>query len=283
MYLDSHIHFWRLDRGDYGWLKPENRVLYQDFTPEQALPLLQACGVRGCIAVQAAGTVAETDYLLSLARENRWIRGVVGTLDLFAPEADYAPQDERLRADPLFAGVRIGAETMERLARQDDGEALRRLRRRAQEQLPVELLFGPGGWELAEAVLRLAPELRAVVDHLGAPPYRGTAEDAQRWRESMAALASYPNVAVKLSGMITPGGDRPEPLRPYVAQLVEAYGPQRLMFGSDWPVATQKGSYESVQNLFEQTLPPGFNEAELRAVRGGTACRVYGIDEEAFR
>ncbi|UQZ81182.1 Amidohydrolase [Paenibacillus konkukensis] len=277
MYLDSHVHFWRPARGDYGWLKPDNSNLYRDFTPEQLLPHLTAGAVRGCIAVQAAPTDAETDELLSLADDHPWIVGVVGSLDPFAAEAAYAARYERLRERRRFSGVRLGGEQLERIAR-CGGEAVRRLRRWAEDRFAVDLLVRAHQLEHVLAVMRQAPELHAAVNHLGGPPY-GDEQGRLSWERRMSALALYPNVMVKISGMLTSAGNRPELLRPYAAHLLEAYGPDRLMFGSDWPVATQNGGYRDVLMLFEQVLPAGLTERERSAVRFDSARRFYRISE----
>lgn len=277
MYIDSHVHFWRLARGDYGWIKPDNRILYQDFTPEHLLPFLKEESVVGCIAVQAAPTIAETEYLLSLIDDHPWILGVVGSLDPYLVEAEYVLHYERLRVNRMFKGVRLNGDQLERIARYG-GEALLRLKRWVKDKVTVDLLVRDHQLEHALTLLRFVPELHVVVNHLGCPPY-GQEHLSEQWAQHMSALARYPNVMVKISGMITPAGNRPQVLRPYVTHLLDAYGPGRLMYGSDWPVAKQKGSYAEVVRLLTQVLPEGLTERELHAIRFGSACDFYGVSE----
>ncbi len=274
MYIDSHVHYWEIARGDYGWLKPSDPLLYRDYLPEHALPDMTARSVDGVIAVQAAPTEAEAWFLLELSRRHPIIVGVSAGLLPFSD--DFAAAVGRLRSDPGFKGVRLGGGDFKRArtdaaARAKLTEGLRTL---AAEGLTLDVLAGPDALAAVAAGLEELPELRFVVNHLGSPAAGGT-RDAT-WSEGIERLSGLPNAHVKLSGMLTLS-ESPEPLRPYVDELFERFGASRLLFGSDWPVALKGGSYADAVERFESLLPPGLDPEALQRVRAGNARAVYGL------
>lgn len=261
MYLDSHVHFWKLDRGDYVWLKPEN-VLHRDFLPEDLAPQLSEYGTDGVILVQAAATAEETDYMLGLAETHPWIAGVVGSL----------PAYDRYGKHPLMRGIRVNGSSFHG----DDAEFASALARMAEDGCPIDLLIRPDDMPHVARHFEKLPQVKAVVNHMGIPLKEGRLVDG--WKEAIGRLAAFPNVYCKLSGFMTQaGGSRPERLREPFAHLFAVFGPERLLFGSDWPVATQEGGYGDVIRLFEASLPEGLSEGELQAVRSGNAARFYGV------
>ena len=276
MYIDSHVHFWMIARDDYGWLKPDNRVLYRDYMPEHALPELKERSVDGVIAVQAAPTEAEAWFLLELSRRYPVIVGVSAGLDPYSDE--FADAVERLRSDPTFKGVRLNGGEFVRAqgdaaSRAKMTAALRALER---AELTLDALAGPGALAAIADLLAEAPALRCVVNHLGCP--NAAEPPSEAWSEGMKRLSALPNACAKLSGMLTLSG-RPEPLRPYVDALFERFGAERLLFGSDWPVALQAGGYADVVTRFESLLPGGLDAAQLRLLRSDNARRVYRLGE----
>ncbi|PYI55575.1 amidohydrolase family protein [Paenibacillus flagellatus] len=276
MYIDSHVHFWMPARGDYGWLKPDNAVLYRDYLPGQLLPALRTHGVEGLVVVQAAPTAAEASFLLELTQDGTVAAAVSGGLDPFAERFD--AELETLRAHARFAGVRIngGAFRLDRPA--DERIKLQAaLERMAQTGLTLDLLVRPDDLDGVASYLEGMPMLKAVVNHLGSPAVRE--RRMEPWSAGMERLSRLPGVAVKLSGMITmAGGPDPAPLRPYVDRLLHAFGPDRLLFGSDWPVALQAGGYGDVVGLFESLLPAGLTREEKGSIRAGNARRWYRIE-----
>ncbi|SDD96614.1 L-fuconolactonase [Paenibacillus sp. UNCCL117] len=277
MYVDSHVHFWKLSRGDYGWLKEDNARLYQDYMPERLLPELHACGVKELIAVQAAPTAEEAAFLLELSQIWPLIAGVSGGLDPFADR--FSEQLESLAASPRLAGIRLNGSAF----RADRPAAEQRRLRAAlvgllEADLTLDLLAQPGDLAGAAVYLEEVPALRAVINHLGCPNVREGKEEP--WHSGMERLARLPHTAVKLSGMITmAGGPRAGLLRPYVERLVRMFGSDRLMFGSDWPVALQAGGYGDVIRLFEEVLPAELEEEAKGKIRAGNARRYYGLHE----
>ncbi|NQX59222.1 amidohydrolase family protein [Paenibacillus qinlingensis] len=275
MYIDCHVHFWKPSRGDYGWLKPENELLFKDYLPEQLLPELGAFGVNGLVAVQAAVSAEEAVFLLELAQTWPVISGVCGGLDPFGDL--FHEQLELLKANPRFTGIRLSGSAF----RSERSEAERNKLRSAfaalmQADLTLDLLVQPGDLSAVASYLEEMPQLKSVVNHLGCPDIREQRQET--WLIGMKRLAQLPGVAVKLSGMITmAGGFHPERLRPYIDPLVQLFGSDRLLFGSDWPVALQAGGYRDVIDLFEAVFPDDLAEEEKGKIRAGNASRFYPI------
>lgn len=276
MYVDSHVHFWQPARGDYGWLKRENALLYRDYLPEQLLPELLTYGVEGLVAVQAAPTAEEAAYLLELTQGGPVAAAVVGGLNPFADRFD--EQFESLHTNPRFAGVRINGSAFREGRSADDRSKLQAaLGRLMQAGLTLDLLVQPDDLMGAASYMEKMPALKAVVNHLGSPPVRE--RRMEPWRSGMERLSRLPGVAVKLSGMITmAGGPHPALLQPYVDRLIQMFGWNRLLFGSDWPVALQAGGYGDVIALFESLLPDMLAEEEKGKIRAGNARRFYRLD-----
>ncbi|CAN7312945.1 amidohydrolase family protein [Paenibacillus sp. LjRoot56] len=275
MYIDSHVHFWKPSRGDYGWLKPENKLLYKDYLPEQLLPELGAFGVKGLVAIQAAVSSEEAAFLLELAQICPIIAGVGGGLDPFADL--FHEELESLKANPRFTGIRLGGSAFRSVRSETDQNKLRSaLAALMEAELTLDLLVQPDDLSDVASYLEELPLLKAVVNHLGCPNIRE--QRMGTWQSGMERLSQLPYVAVKLSGMITmAGGFHPERLRPYIDHLLQLFGSDRLLFGSDWPVALQAGGYMDVINLFEAVLPDNLAEEEKGMIRAGNASRFYPI------
>ncbi|MDQ0874639.1 L-fuconolactonase [Paenibacillus sp. V4I3] len=270
-YLDSHVHFWKLERGDYHWLKPSNPVLYQNYLPSELLAIEAADAVHGFIAVQAAPTVAETEFLLELAGKDKRILGVVGWLNPFADS--FVDDYKRLRNNQQFVGIRLDRSVFEPSTEVPD-RLLEHLRLLEEDGFPIDLLIGPDNMPTVLQCLRCVPHLKAVINHLGGPPIR--TGELELWSAYITEFSAFPNVYCKWSGMITPaGGMNPQLLRPYIRHTAERFGPNRIMFGSDWPVALMAGSYYDVVQLFEQLLPEQWNVKERACVRFHNARAFY--------
>ncbi|WP_199620902.1 amidohydrolase family protein [Paenibacillus alkalitolerans] len=275
MYLDSHVHFWKLARGDYVWLKPENETLYRDFMPDDLASSLEEHEVEGVIVVQAAATVIESEFLLELAQEYDFIRGVVGWLD---PCSElFTDTLNRLRQHPLLVGIRINGSSFHLGGQIQQTRFAENLRHLADSGFPADWLIQPADMPYVLDLLERLPHFRAVINHLGSPP--ASEQFYEPWKKSMTYLSRYPNIVCKLSGMITQFRDVPFLLlQQYVDFLFKAFGSDRLMFGSDWPVALQAGSYGEVTVLFERLLPPALTESERVAVHKENARRFYGLN-----
>jgi len=276
--IDAHQHFWRLARGDYGWLKPELGALYRDFEPADLAPLLARCGIDATIAVQAAPSASETRHLLALARETPWIAGVVGWLDFESPRAleDLA----LLCGEPKLVGLRPMVQDIAderwllRPALRPVFEALEK-RGLAFDALVRPQHLGP----LCE-LLERHPALRVVIDHGAKPALRegpGWA-GAGRWRERMRRLARA-GCSVKLSGLPTEAraGASALDFATCVDALLEDFGPRRVLWGSDWPVLLLASDYERWRELCLQLLR-GLSLAERERVLGGNALEFYRLE-----
>lgn len=282
MRIDSHQHYWKVSRGDYHWMTPAVPVLNRDYHPADLRPSLERHGIDKTILVQAAQTVAETDFLLELAAGDDSIAGVVGWLDMEAP--DFLERFQRYRQHPKFIGLRP---MLQDLA--DDRWILRpqvlaALRIVAEADFPFEFLTFPRHLPYVQAALETVPHLRAVIDHISKPEIR--AGKLEPWKSSMAQLAQHPSLYCKISGMVTEADHEHwsvADLRPYIEHVVECFGFDKIMFGSDWPVCLLAGSYDQVIGAVEQILSSRLNEEGKRKLFGENAARFYKLSEKAER
>src|SRR5262245_14271412 len=232
--VDAHQHFWRLARGDYGWLTPALAPIYRDFEPADLEPLLGQTGVDGTVIVQAAPTVAETRFLLDIARTTPFVAGVVGWAPLDAPDAPDIVA--ALARDPHLRGLRPMIHDLPDVDWMLSPDVARGLGAIEAADLTFDALVRPRHLPNLRRLLARHPGLRVVIDHAAKPEI--PAGRREPWAENMAALARETRAWVKLSGLVTEDGpewsiDR---LRPYVDHLLETFGPDRMIFGSDWPV-----------------------------------------------
>ncbi|WP_019640514.1 amidohydrolase family protein [Paenibacillus fonticola] len=276
MRIDAHQHYWRIDREDYGWITPEIPVLYRDFLPEDLEPALKEHRIDGTILVQAAPTIAETEYILSLAGQTASVLGVVGWLDLF--QDDHRQHYERFRRHPKFAGFRIMIQDMPDSSRILDRNFVEALRGYAAEEVPVDLLVVSEQLGHTLELIQQVPGLRGVIDHIAKPPVkRGELEP---WLHYMEEISRFPGIYCKLSGMVTEGDHeqwKPEDFQPYIHHILQLFGPERVMFGSDWPVCLLAATYGEMMDILLQALPDAWGEAELARLFGGNAKHFYKL------
>lgn len=276
MRIDAHQHFWRYNADEYGWMGPGMEVLKRDHLPSELRSLQAPVGIEGTVAVQARQTVEETRWLLELADAHPFIRGVVGWVDLRSP--NLGAQLERFGAHPRLAGVRhvVHDEPDDRFLLRPD--VVRGIGALAAHGLTYDLLLYPRHLPVACELVSRFPDQPFVLDHIAKPPIAAGALDP--WRADLQALARCPNVCCKISGMVTEAdwqGWTPADFDPYLDVVFEAFGPRRLMIGSDWPVCTVAGAYEDVIGLAAGYLAR-LSAAEQAAVWGGTAARFYGLE-----
>jgi L-fuconolactonase len=272
MIIDAHQHFWNPARGDYGWLTPDLPI-HRVYGPDDLAPLMRTAGVDASIVVQAAPTAAETDYLLGIARTTPFVLGVVGWIDLAAPDA--AAQVKARAADPLFLGLRP---MLQDIAQPDwilRPELDAGLRAVAQAGKVFDALALSHQIGVVDELAARHPDLSIVLDH-GAKPKLGSAPDMAAWQAGIARLARHANVTCKLSGLLTelrPGGGAAD-VKQAADVLFDRFGPDRLLWGSDWPVLTLAGDY---QGWFQQAhaLVAAHGAQAAAAVMGGNALRVY--------
>jgi len=274
-FVDAHHHVWSLKRGDYGWLTPEMTPIYRDFTLADLLPLQVAAGITTTVLVQAAPTVAETRFLLKVAQDSGGVvKGVVGWVDL--ADAGAIPALTHLARDPLLKSIRPMLQDLPDPAwilRADVGRALAALPRLG---LRFDALVKPAQLSALLPMLDRHPDLAVVIDHGAKPDVANGMWEP--WARSMRAAAANPRVRCKLSGLATEAGPNwtIDTLRPYFEHLLDCFGAQRLMWGSDWPVVNLGGSY---QRWFAASvaLMAGLTPQERAAIMGGTARKFYGL------
>jgi L-fuconolactonase len=272
--LDAHQHFWRYDSVQYPWI-PKGSPLERDWLPADLATLQRPLGLGGSIAVQARQSLAESDWLLGLADADDRIRGVVGWVDL--RDSQVTNDLARLARHPKFVGVRHVAQD-----EPDDRflvgsafvEGIGRLR---EFGLTYDLLIYPRQLPAAIELARRFPDQPFVLDHIAKPLIK--AGELQPWRDQIRELAHLPNVLCKVSGIITEADHamwRATDLRPYLDVVFDAFGPERLMWGSDWPVCLFAGSYREVFELVE-SYAAQFTNAERVALFGGNCARFYNM------
>jgi L-fuconolactonase len=271
--IDTHQHYWKYDPAEYGWIDDSMRSLRRDFLPSDLHRETTAAGVTASIAVQARQTLEETQWLLQLADEHPFIAGVVGWVDL---QSDALDDDlARLSRHPRLLGVRHIVQTeadgfLERPA------FLRGIARLERYGLTYDILVYARQLPAAVAFARRFPRQRFVLDHLGKPDIRGGGYG--EWRRHFMQLADLPNVCCKLSGLVTEAdwaSWTAAQLRPYLDTALEAFGPSRLMIGSDWPVCLVAASYSDVIGLVRDAIGE-YSDDERGQMLSGTAGRFYG-------
>jgi len=277
MNIDTHQHFWRYRRDEYPWIGPGMDALRRDYLPGEFEELMKPAGFGGSIAVQARQVLEETCWLLELADEHPFIRGVVGWVDLCG--ADLGRQLEAFARHPRLRGVRHVVH--------DEVDDFFMLRKDFLTGVSVlsgfglvyELLVFPRHLSVASQLVGMFPGQVFVLDHIGKPPIReGLLEP---WETGIRRLASFPSVFCKVSGMVTEAewkSWKQEDLAPYLDVIFDAFGTNRLMVGSDWPVCTLAAPYDRVMRIAKEYLCR-YGPDEQEMVLGGNACRAYKLAE----
>jgi len=275
MKIDSHQHFWAINDTDYVWMGEAHTAIKRDFLPTDLRPLLDAAGLDGCVAVQARQMIGETEWLLALAEKHDWIRGVVGWLPLLENAGE--PWLEKFASHPKLAGVRhvVHDEPDDDFILRDDFNA--GIRRLASHGLVYDILIFAKHLPQTVTFVDRHPNQPFVVDHIAKPCIRKDVFD-EAWAAGIRQLAKRENVSCKVSGMVTEVRDGEwdtELLRPYFETVLEAFGAQRIMFGSDWPVCLLRAPYCDWVRTAEELVSP-LSPEEQAAFWGGNAGRVYG-------
>ncbi|HTU67643.1 MAG TPA: amidohydrolase family protein [Steroidobacteraceae bacterium] len=271
--IDAHQHFWRLDRGDYGWLTPAVGPIYRDYLPEHLAPALARNGITSTILVQAAPTVAETRFMLELARAAPFVAGVVGWVDFEA--ADVADVIGNLAIDEKLVGLRPMIQDIAETGWMLEARLTAAYETMIEHDLVFDALVLPRHLPGLRELVARHPQLNVVLDHAAKPPLKdGNLTD---WKREITFLARAPNVVCKLSGLVTEAGSAdPATLRDAVDHLLERFGPERLMWGSDWPVCELVCSYDTWRATSD-TLLASLTDAQRAFIHSATARKTYGI------
>ncbi|MEK6479307.1 amidohydrolase family protein [Catalinimonas sp. 4WD22] len=273
--IDAHQHFWKYDPAKLGWINNDMQVLTRDYLPPDLKAEMDKTGYDGCVAVQASQSEAETDYLLDLAKQYDYIKGVVGWVDL----CDYNVKSRLAHyvKYPKLCGIRhiVHDEADDYFLLRPD--FMRGVKMLNDFGLSYDILIFEKHLPVTLQFVSYLPESRLVVDHIAKP--RIAAAELSPWKENMRSLAEYPNVYCKLSGMVTEADWhkwKPDDFNPYLDVVFEAFGTDRLMIGSDWPVCRLAGEYEEVMAVVESYISQ-LSQDEQAAVLGRNAIDFYQL------
>jgi L-fuconolactonase len=274
MRIDAHQHFWRFDAGRDRWITDDMRAIRRDFLPGDLERTLTANGIDGCVAVQADQSDDETRFLLDLADRHPFIKAVVGWVDLRSPSLGATL--DALASRPRLRGIRHVAQAEpDDFLQQDD--VIRGIREVGRAGLTYDILIVERQLPAALELTARLPDQPFVLDHLAKPRIKDRA--IEPWATQMRDLARRPNVFCKISGLVTEAdwtGWRPDHLRPYLDVAFDAFGADRVLFGSDWPVCLVAAPYDRVIGVITEyawALSPN----ERDALFGGSAMRAYGL------
>ena len=273
--IDSHQHFWKYDPVNYGWIDDDMAIIRRDFLPADLEPVLQANGIDGCITVQADQTETENDFQLANAAENDFIKGVVGWVDLQADNVEERLQ--HYRAFKKFKGLRHvlqGESQRDFMLRPAFLKGIGLLKRYG---FTYDILIFPDQLAYSADFVSRFPDQPFVIDHIAKPPIK--AKEIDQWANDIEAFAQFENVSCKVSGMVTEADYeawKPADFHPYLDVVVGTFGPNRLMFGSDWPVCRCAAEYEQMFGIVKDYFAP-FSATEQQSIFGGNAVKFYNL------
>lgn len=276
MTLDSHQHFWLFDPVRDAWIDDGMKAIQKDFLPMDLKKELEKKEIQGSIAVQADQSEIETSFLLQLARENSWIKGVVGWVDLASTHLEQ--RLEAFQEEKKLVGFRKILQSLPPSS-MEESAFLKGIGLLSKYGFTYDILIFPHHLENAFEFVKKFPDMRFVVDHLAKPDIRSGEFDF--WSRGIHKLALLPNVFCKVSGMVTEADWKKwnnNDFKPYLSHITDCFGTERLMYGSDWPVCLLAGSYAQVYDLtFE--FYKDFSSGEKDGIFGKNACGFYGIND----
>lgn len=273
--IDTHHHFWKYSTAEYGWISEEMKSIRRDFLPADLKKTLDEAGVSGAVSVQARTTVEESDWLLSMAEKNDFLRGVVGWVPL--TEKDVDKHLERLAKHKKFKGVRHviqGEPDDNYILRPDFNEGIKKL---LKYKLRYDILIFEKHLKPSIRFVDQHPNQMFILDHVAKPKIKERI--LSPWREDMIELGKRPNVYCKISGMITEADWKKwtsADLAPYLDTALQAFGPKRLLFGSDWPVMLVAGQYKPWVELVKETIKR-YSKDEQEQILSKNAITAYGL------
>lgn len=275
MIIDSHQHFWIFDPVRDSWINDDMKVIQGDFLPKDLEPVLKANKVDGCVAVQADQSLAETNFLLGLANAHDFVKGVVGWVDFRSPTL--YEQLEKFSFYEKMKGFRhiVQAEPVDFLR---DENFIRGVRQLSAFDFTYDILVYPTQLEAALYFVEQLPEVKMVIDHIAKPYIKDGL--ITPWSNDMKKLAAHPNVYCKVSGMVTEANwatHQPADFKPYLDVVFEAFGPDRILYGSDWPVCLVAASYEKMKAIVDQYID-GFSKEDQAKIMGANAVDFYNLD-----
>ena len=272
--IDSHQHFWHYNAVKHDWIDDEMADIRKDFLPADLQPVLQQNTIDGCVAVQADQTEDETNFLLQLANENSFIKGIVGWVNLRAD--DIEQQLEHYGQFNAIKGFRhvLQGEEPEFMLQPNFARGIAALQKNG---FTYDILIFPKHLKAAIELVQQFPNQPFVIDHIAKPYIKAGLID--EWQQDMATIARYENVHCKISGMVTEADYhnwKPQDFTPYLDAVVAAFGTSKIMYGSDWPVCLVAGSYEKMLDIVEQYFS-AFSAEEQAMFFGGNATKFYRL------
>ena len=273
--IDAHQHFWKFDSTKDSWITDDMAIIRKDFFPGDLKPILQKNGFDGCVAVQASQSEEETNFLIDLARQNEFIKAVVGWIDLQAD--DSKERMEHYKTASIVKGFRhvLQGELQRDLMLQPKFK--RGIAGLEQFGFTYDLLIFPDQLIFSRELVAAFPNQKFVIDHIAKPDIKR--KEKAQWRNDMEAIAEHPNVYCKVSGMVTEADWKAwqkEDFRPYVDVVLNAFGTDRIMFGSDWPVCLVAASYEEMLGIVKDYFS-SFSTHEQQQFFGLNATRFYNL------
>ncbi|MBX7171042.1 MAG: amidohydrolase family protein [Pyrinomonadaceae bacterium] len=270
--IDSHQHFWSLDLFQYDWMSPDNRILFQNYLPENFEPILANVEVEKIVAVQAHQSLEETRWLLKLSDKFDFIAGVVGWVDLLSKNVD--EQLAEFSKHPKFKGVRhiVQDEPNDEWILQP--QVMQSIDRLAEFGLTYDILIFPKHLKYIPKLIESCPKTSFVVDHLAKPPI--ASGESSEWKNDLKVVADFPQVYCKLSGLVTEANHqnwKSDDLKPYIETALELFGTDRLMFGSDYPVCRLAAEYKTVLETYSSFL----DENDKNKVMRENAIKFYNL------
>jgi len=272
--IDAHQHFWSLALGGYDWLTPELTALYRDFTPNDLTPLLKKHKIEGTVLVQASPTLAETQYLLTLADQHRFIKGVVGWVDFEDTDAVQAVTD--LASHPRLVGLRPMIQDIDDINWMLTVDFIPVFNSMIESDLVFDALVMPDHLPNLRMLLQRHPELKTVIDHASKPDI--AAKKFEPWATEMALIAKESKAFIKLSGLVTQAQDNwaTEDLLPYIEHIFSCFGANRIIWGSDWPVCNLMSDYTQWYKVSESIINQ-LSAQERAAIFGENAVKLYSL------
>lgn len=274
MIIDSHQHFWNYNPTRDKWINSSMKILQKDFLPQHLKPILDDNGIDGCIAVQADQSENENKFLLDCAENNLFIKGVVGWIDLKGKNINN--KLAYYKTNPLFKGVRniVQNEHDNYLLRSDIQNGISKL---SSYNLTYDLLIFPRQLPAAIALVEKFPKQIFILDHIAKPNISNS--KAENWKKNITKLSKFNNVNCKLSGMVTETEGfifNDNDFYPYIDHIFKSFGPERILFGSDWPVCLLAANYKKVTEIIKNYLKSHSKKTKLN-VMGLNAIKIYNL------
>jgi L-fuconolactonase len=273
--IDAHQHFWKFEPIRDSWITDEMSVIRKDFFPDDLQSVLQQNDFDGCITVQASQSEKETDFLISLSREHKFIKGVVGWVDLQA--SDIADRLGQYKSFPIVKGFRHVLQDESQRDLMLNPNFKRGIGALQQYGFTYDILIFPDQLKFSTELVAGFPEQKFVIDHIAKPNIKR--KEIDDWKKDIEAIAKHENVYCKMSGMVTEADWKTwkkEDFKPYMDVVVNAFGTNRIMFGSDWPVCLVAASYEKMLGIAEDYFS-AFSKEEQEQFFGINAIRFYNL------